>query len=371
MMITKPVKTAIVGTGTISSIYLQTCTQSPLLEIVACADLDLQRARTQATTYNVPRAVEVADVLTDPEIELVINLTIPAAHGTVALAAVRAGKSVYNEKPLTISRADGRLLLDEARAHGVLVGCAPDTFLGGGLQTCRKLIDDGAIGQPVAATAFMLGHGPERWHPDPAFFYQIGGGPMFDMGPYYLTALIALLGPVRRVTGSTRISFAERTITSQPKCGTVMQVETPTHIASVLDFASGPIGTLVTSFDVWHANVPRIEIYGSEGSLSVPDPNTFRGPVRVRMADDEEWREVPLTHGYTENSRGIGVIDLAAALRTGRTVRASGDLAYHVLDIMHAAHDASDRGTHIDLPSTCDRPVALPEGAGPIKWNEA
>jgi predicted dehydrogenase len=368
-MAVQPVKTAVIGTGIISSIYLQNCTASPLLDVVACSDLDLERARAQAEKFGVPRAAEVGEVLADPGIELIINLTIPAAHGTVALAAVRAGKSVYNEKPLTISREDGQLLLDEARSNGVLVGCAPDTFLGGGLQTCRKLIDDGAIGQPVAATAFMLGHGPESWHASPEFFYQIGGGPMFDMGPYYLTALIAMLGPVRRVTGSTRISFPQRTITSQPLHGKVIDVQTPTHIAAVLDFASGPVGTLVTSFDVWHANVPRIEIYGSDGTLSLPDPNTFYGPVRVRGAADETWREVPLTHGYQENSRGIGVIDLAAALRTGRPARASGDLAFHVLDIMHAAHDASNQGRHIDLASSCERPAPLPEGLEPVAWD--
>jgi predicted dehydrogenase len=370
-MALQPVTTAIIGTGTISSIYLENCTRSPMLELVACADLDLARAQAQATKYGVPRAAEVAEVLADPSIELIINLTIPVAHGTVALAAIRAGKSVYNEKPLTVSRDDGKLLLDEARARGLLVGCAPDTFLGGGLQTCRKLIDDGAIGVPVAATAFMLSRGPEHWHPDPAFFYHVGGGPMFDMAPYYLTALIAMLGPVRRVTASTGISFAERTITSKPKYGTVVKVETPTHIASVLDFASGPIGTLVTSFDVWHAEVPRIEIYGSEGSLSLPDPNMFHGPVRLRAAGDEEWRELPLTHGYTENSRGLGVLDLAAALRAGREPRASGAMAYHVLDMMHAAHEASERGVHVELASSCERPAPLPEGLEPLDWAEA
>ncbi len=192
------------------------------------------------------------------------------------------------------------------------MGSAPDTFLGGGLQTCRKLIDEGAIGEPVAAVAFMTGHGPEGWHPDPEFFYRPGAGPMFDMGPYYLTALVSLLGPIVRVTGSTRISFPERTIGSGPKQGQKIVVETPTHVAGVLDFAGGAVATIITSFDVWAANLPCIEIYGSEGSLSVPDPNTFGGPVRIRLAGDKEWREVPLTHGFTENSRGLGVADMAS-----------------------------------------------------------
>lgn len=367
----QPVRTAIIGCGVISSIYIQNCQQTPIIDLVACADLDHQRAEAQAARFNIPQALTVADVLADPEIELIINLTVPAAHGTVGLAAVRSGKSVYNEKPLTIDRNDGQLLLQEARERGLLVGCAPDTFLGAGLQTCRKLLDDGVIGAPVAATAFMMGHGPESWHPDPEFFYHVGAGPMFDVGPYYVTALIALLGPVQRVTASARISFPERTITSEPKYGTTITVTTPTHIASVLDFAGGPIATLVTSFDVWGANVPRIEIYGTEGTLSVPDPNTFGGPVRVQHGREKEWHEVQLTHGYTENSRGMGVADLAAALRTGRPHRANGDLAYHVLDVMHATLEASDSERHVRITSSCERPAPLPAGQSTYIWEQA
>src|SRR5262245_19741015 len=272
----------IVGCGIISSVYLKNCTAAEYLNVLAVADLDMERAKAQAERFNIPRVLTVEELLADPEIELVINLTMPAAHSTVGLAAIRAGKSIYNEKPLAISREDGQLMLMEAQKRDVRVGCAPDTFLGNGLQTCRALLDDGAIGEPVAATAFMLGHGPEKWHPDPEFFYQVGAGPMFDMGPYYLTALISLLGTVRRVAGSARISFPERTIGSGAKKGNKIEVKTPTHIAGVLDFESGPIATLVTSFDVWSHNVPRLEIYGSEGTLSLPDPNTFGGPVRVR-----------------------------------------------------------------------------------------
>jgi predicted dehydrogenase len=252
-------------------------------------------------------------------------------------------------------------MLDLAASRGLRVGGAPDTFLGAGLQTCRKLIDDGWIGTPVAATAFMLGRGPENWHPNPAFFYQPGAGPMFDMGPYYLTALVALLGPVRRVTGAARISFEERVVTAGQNYGMHIPVTTPTHVAGVMEFAAGPVATLVTSFDVWGANVPRIEIYGSEGSLSVPDPNTFGGPVRVHRYDGE-WGEVPLTHGFAENSRGLGVADMATAMRSGRPHRASGELAYHVLDLMHAFHDAAREGRHIELASTAARPAPFPLG---------
>lgn len=238
----------------------------------------------------------------------------------------------------------------------------PDTFLGAGLQTCRKVIDDGLIGEPIGATAFMTSHGPEDWHPDPEFVYQAGGGPMLDMGPYYLTALVALMGPVRRVCGSARITFPERVIGSEPKRGQVMKVEVPTHVAGVLDFASGAVGTILMSFDVWAAELPRIEIYGTEGSLSLPDPNTFGGPVRLKRAKDKRWRTVPLTHGYAENWRGIGVADMASAIGSDRPHRASGDLAYHVLDIMHAIQDASQASRYVALGSTCGRPAPLPTG---------
>ncbi len=356
----KPTNVGIIGCGVISTIYLQNCTASDQLNVLACADLDLSRARAQAARFNVPRAETVEELLADPSIDIIINLTVPAAHAAVGRAALQASKSVYNEKPLAVTREDGQMLLDEAGQRGLRVGCAPDTFLGGGLQTCRALIDQGTIGRPVAATAFMLGRGPEAWHPDPEFFYKVGGGPMFDIGPYYLTALVALLGPVRRVTGSARISFPERTIGSEPKRGASIKVETPTHLAGVLDFESGPIATLVTSFDVWAAEVPRIEIYGSDGTLSLPDPNTFGGPVRLLQAGSDRWVDVPLTHGHTVDSRGLGVADMAEAIRQGRPHRAGGELAYHVLDIMHAIHEASEQGQHINLDSTCSRPDPMP-----------
>ncbi len=361
----QPVNVGVIGCGTISSIYLKNIPTFEILNIVACADLDMERARARAAEYGVPKACSVEELLADPQIELVINLTIPQAHAEVAMAALEAGKSVYNEKPLAVTREDGRRMLALAKNKGLLVGGAPDTFLGGGIQTCRRLIDEGAIGEPVAATAFMLSPGHERWHPSPEFYYQVGGGPMFDMGPYYLTALIALLGPVRRVTGSARITRPERTITSQPKYGQTITVEVPTHVAGVLDFAAGPVATIVTSFDVWAGMPPPIEVYGTAGSLVVPDPNTFGGPVLLRRAGEKEWAEVPLSHGYTENSRGLGVADMAYALRTGRPHRASGELTYHVLDLMHAFHDASEGDRHVYPESTCERPAPLPTGLAP------
>jgi len=355
-----PVKVGLVGCGTISRIYCQNAKYLEAIDIVACADLLPERARARAEEFGIPRAMSVEHLLADAEVELVLNLTIPRAHAEVALAAIESGKSVYNEKPLAVTRADGRRMLDRAAEKGVRVGCAPDTFLGGGLQTCRQLIDEGAIGEPVAAVAFFLNHGHESWHPDPDFYFQPGAGPLFDMGPYYLTALTSLVGPIRRVTSSAQITFPERTITSQPKNGTKIQVNTPTHVAGVLDFANGAVGTLITSFDVWPTDLPRIEIYGTTGNLSVPDPNTFGGPVRLRRAGEKEWSEVPLSHGFVTNSRGIGLADLAHAIRSGRPHRASGELSYHVLDVMESLLEASAAGRHVDIVSTCDRPAPLP-----------
>lgn len=362
---TEKVKIGIVGCGNISRIYLEQSQTFDILEVRAVADVDIERAKAKAEAHNIKYVYSVDQLLADPEIEIVVNLTPPGAHAEIGLRALEAGKSVYNEKPLTIQRDDAQKMLKLAAEKELRVGSAPDTFLGAGLQTCRKLIDEGAIGVPVATTAFMLGHGPERWHPDPEFFYKVGGGPMFDMGPYYLTALVSLLGPVRRITGITRISFPEREIGSEPKRGTKILVETPTHVTGLLDFHEGPVGTIITSFDVWKCNLPRIEIYGSEGTLSVPDPNTFGGPVVLWKPDDKEGETMPLLPLRDKNSRGLGVADMAHGIRSGRPHRANGEMAYHVLDIMHTIHDAARFGHHIEMSSTCTRPepmaLGLPE----------
>ena len=357
------VKIGIVGCGNISGIYFKNCIQMfKNIEVAACSDMVLERAAAKAEEFNIPKACSVDELLANPEIKIVVNLTIPNAHADICMAALNSGKSVYVEKPLAITREDGRNIIDTAKKKGLLVGGAPDTFLGGGLQTCRKLIDDGWIGKPIAATAFMMCHGHEGWHPDPEFYYKTGGGPMFDMGPYYLTALVSLMGPVKRVTGSARITFPERTITSTPKHGTRIKVEVPTHVAGILDFESGAIGTIITSFDVWNSQLPCIEIYGTEGSMKVPDPNGFGGPVYIRHKGSGEWNEIPLAYGFSENSRGIGVADMAHALLSGRKHRANGELTYHVLDIMHGFHDASRDGKHYCLTSTCEQPEILPMG---------
>ena len=358
----KKAKVGVVGCGNISGIYFKAGQVFESIQIVACADLVRSKAEAKAQEFGIPKVCTTQELLADPEIDIVLNLTIPKAHADVALAALKAGKHVHSEKPLAVNRKDGAKVLALARQKKLRVGCAPDTFFGGGIQTCRKLIDDGWIGEPIGATAFMTCHGHESWHPDPEFYYAIGGGPMLDMGPYYLTALVTLMGPVKRVTGMTRVTFPERVITSQPKYGKRVKVEVPTHVAGLLEFGNGAIGTIITTFDVWAAELPRIEIYGTEGTLSVPDPNGFGGPVRIRRPGAQGWTEMPLTHGYAENSRGIGVADMAYAIRSGRKHRASGELAFHVLDIMQAIHEAQTAGRHITLTSTCAQPAALPLG---------
>lgn len=351
------VAVGIIGCGNISGAYITGCRLFDILQVAAVADINLGVAEAKAAEYAVPTVYTVAELLADSKIEIVLNLTVPDAHTGVSLAAIVAGKHVYSEKPLAITRQDGRAILQAAQEKGVRVGCAPDTFLGGGLQSCRKLIDDGAIGEPVAATAFMLSHGPEAWHPHPHFFYQEGAGPLFDMGPYYITALVHLLGPVQTVTAMARTSFPERVAAG----GARIKVDVPTHVAGTLQMASGAIATLITSFDSWGHNLPRIEIYGSTGTLSVPDPNTFGGPIYRRRADSQEWEEIALSHSDAVR-RGIGVADMAQGLRHGRAHRASGALAYHVLDVMHALYDAAAQKQHVQVASVCEQPRPLPPG---------
>ena len=362
------VKIGIVGCGNISDAYFRGCTQlcAQYLDVVACSDIVLSRAQEKAEQWGVGKACSTEELLADPEIELIVNLTIPKLHAEVSLQAITAGKHVYVEKPFAMSLDDADRILAAAAARGVRLGCAPDTFLGAGIQTCRAIISQGLIGTPTSAFAFMLCHGHESWHPAPEFYYDIGGGPMLDMGPYYLTALVNLISPIRRVTGFTGKAFAERTITSQPKHGTKMPVRTSTHVAGTLDFDSGAIGTVVMSFDVWRSSLPCIEIHGTEGSLSVPDPNNFGGAVRLYRSGESDWQEIDVdTFGFAENARGIGVADMAKAIRAGRPHRASAELATHVLDVMTAFDRSSDTREVVEITHRCESPAPLASGLQP------
>jgi predicted dehydrogenase len=355
----------VVGAGKISGAYLGTLRRLSNVRVVAVSDLDEARARAAAAATPGARPLAVAELLAADDVDLVLNLTIPVAHAEVALAAIAAGKHVYGEKPLAVTTGQGREVLAAAARAGVRLGCAPDTVLGTGVQTARACLDAGQIGTPIAATAFMVTPGHERWHPAPEFYYQPGGGPLFDMGPYYLTALVTLLGPVRRVAGMAATPRATRTIGSGPRAGAEIDVAVATHVTGVLEHANRALSTLVMSFDVWAGRLPHIEVYGTAGSLSVPDPNGFAGTVRIFRAGAQDWPPVAEAGGYRDAGRGYGVSDLATALTTGTAHRANGQIAYHVLDVMENLLAAADSGHAVDITSSCDRPPAVPLGACP------
>jgi len=360
---------AIVGCGVISRTYADTIGKLGTAELVACVDEIAERAEELAATAGA-RACSLDDVLRDPDVDAVVNLTPPVAHATVSRAALEAGKAAFSEKPLAVDLASGRALVATAAEHGLPLGCAPDTFLGTGLQTARAVIDRGDIGEPLAANGFMLGSGPESWHPNPTIFYEPGAGPLFDMGPYYLTTLVQLLGPARAVTAGARISRPTRVIGAEPRRGELIDVQVPTHVASVVEHESGPISTLVTSWDVHATRYYNLEVYGTEATLSVPNPNTFGGPVRIRRAGDDAWTDVELLPAHLPQQRGIGLADMLWARRTGRPFRTSSALALHVLEIMAGAITASETGRRVELDTTCERAAPLPVGLPPNTFDD-
>ncbi|MGC5013394.1 Gfo/Idh/MocA family protein [Streptosporangium sp. DT93] len=345
----------LVGCGTIAGQYLRTIERLPGLTLAAAADLDPARARETVRTRPGARALSVDELVTDPGVDVVLNLTIPAAHAEVAHKAVAAGKDVYCEKPLTATTVEARELLAAADAAGVRVGCAPDTVLGTATQTARRALDDGLIGRPVAATATMVTPGHERWHHHPDFYYAPGGGPLMDMGPYYLTSLVTLLGPVATVVGAASRPRAERTIGTGPRQGETVPVGVDTHVTGVLVHRSGALSTLVMTFDGVATTSPHLEVHGDQGSLVLPDPNHFAGDVRLRCLDDEGWRTLPVSAGYEPAGRGDGLADFALT-PPGVEPRASGRLAYHVLDVMESLLASARAGQAVDVASTCDRP---------------
>ncbi|MBC8108065.1 MAG: Gfo/Idh/MocA family oxidoreductase [Anaerolineae bacterium] len=356
------VRVGVIGCGAISGAYLGMAKNFPNVQIVAASDVDMSKARAAAEKYGIARACTVDELLADPSIEIVLNLTVPKAHVPVALKAIEAGKHTYCEKPLGVDREEGKKLLAAAKRANVRVGCAPDTFMGAGIQTARKLIDDGAIGGPVAFTAFMMCPGHESWHPSPEFYYEVGGGPMFDMGPYYLTALLNLLGPAKRLTGAASIAIPERTIGSEPKRGKKITVETPDHIVGTIEFTNGALGAIIQSFATYFATYDGkqpITIYGTEGTMRVPDPNGFDGPVHVRRKTDKDWIEMPhqFVAGY---GRSVGLADMAQALRSGRRERASGEQAFAVLDLMQGFLDSARDGRAVEPGSSYQRPAPMP-----------
>jgi len=357
-----PLRLGVIGCGNVSDSYFRNAKlYQPYFKIIVCASRTVAQAQAKASEHGVGKGCSVKELLADPEIDLVLNLTNPRAHAEITLQALRAGKHVYGEKPFVTSYREGSKVLAEARKRKLRVASAPDTVLGAGIQTCRKLIDGGAIGKPISATANFLNHGSEVWHPNPDFFYQPGGGPLFGAGPYYLTSLVTMLGPAQSVSALTKTTFKQRLITSQPLHGKKIKVRTPTHLIGLVEFAQGAVATVTMSFDVWAHQLPLLEIHGTEGSLHCPDPNTFTGDVQLWTPITKEWQKVPLTH-TSETGRGLGLAEMALAIRSGRAHRASGELALHVVEIMEAFHTSAREEKKITLKSTCRRPEALPEG---------
>ncbi|MBQ3504202.1 MAG: Gfo/Idh/MocA family oxidoreductase [Oscillospiraceae bacterium] len=358
----KKANVAIVGCGNISSIYLENLTRRyHNVEVTAVCDMVEEKARAQAEKYGISRVLTFEEILADPDIDIVLNITTPQTHYSLCKQILLAGKHTYVEKPLSLTYEQGRELVALAKEKGLCIGCAPDTFLGAGIQTCRRIIDEGIIGEVIGASAFMMCHGHESWHPDPEFYYKRGGGPMFDMGPYYLTALVNLIGSAESVYAMTSIPAPQRTITSQPKYGQTIDVEVPTHVSGMIRFSNGAIGNIITSFDVWGSSLPRIEIYGKRGCIIVPDPNCFDGEVKVLQHFDGQFRSWPLQTPDSVNSRGIGLADMADAILSGRTEhRACGELALHVLEIMEKFHVSSDQGRELKLESDCCQPEKMP-----------
>ncbi len=360
----RPLNVGMVGCGAISAQYLRTIERLPELRLVAVCDRDPGRAREAVRAHPEAEALGVDELLADPRVDAVLNLTVPAAHAEIALRGIAAGKVVYGEKPLAATTAEAARVLREAEAAGVRLGCAPDTVLGTGTQTARKAIDDGLIGRPVAATATMVTPGHERWHPDPDFYYLPGGGPLFDMGPYYVTALVTLLGPVATVIGAAARGRDRRTIASGPRTGEQIPVMVDTHVTGVLVHASGALSTLVMSFEGAATRAPSIEVHGDEGTLAVPDPNRFDGPVLLAAAGERDWRDLPVTAGYIEAGRGVGLADLASTPE-GEEPRAGGVLAFHVLDVMESLLASAHAGKAVTVSAACERPRPVPLRATP------
>lgn len=380
----KTFNVGVIGIGDISDVYIRNLQKYPIVKVLACAGRNLEKARLKAELHGIERHYASAnELIADPDVDIILNLTLPSVHAEINLAALRAGKHVYTEKPLAATLEEGRAILDLAQARGLMVASAPDTFLGARLQTCRKLIDDGVIGDVTAASAFVVSHGHEWFHPGPEFFYQHGGGPLLDIGPYYVSALLSLLGPVKRCSAMAKRTFSSRTIESEPLRGKTFPVEVDTHITGNMEFVNGALGTIIASFDVWDSELPRMEIYGTKGTICLRDidpvdgPNLFGGAVLLRTVDQYRWKglprkepmpdwvEVPAEHRFAEtshrvNSRGIGLVDMAYAISHQRSARASGEMALHSLELMHGLLESAANGTFYTLQSSCVRPEPLP-----------
>ncbi|MCK5812158.1 MAG: Gfo/Idh/MocA family oxidoreductase [Clostridiales bacterium] len=342
----------IIGCGSISHIYITNL--SSMFEntnVYAICDLDDSKTKDISEKYGIKKIMTFEEMLKDEKIDLILNLTTPDAHYSICKAALLAGKHTYVEKPLSLTYENANELVLIAASKNLLLGSAPDTFLGAGITKCQQIINEGIIGEPIAATAYMMCHGHESWHPSPDFYYQPGGGPMFDMGPYYLTALINLVGPVKKVMGMTKKSFKKRTITSKEKNGEIIDVNVMTHVNGIMSFENGAIGNIIMSFDVWGHHLPRIEIHGTKGSLQVPDPNTFDGEILLKIGQGD-FEKIDYALPYSENSRGVGISELINCIDKEIIPKCDGNKAAHVVELMEGFHKSAIEQKVITVNST-------------------
>ncbi len=351
----------IIGCGNISPLYLKGKEYFSNLEYYALSDIDMDLARQRAEEFGIKKVMSVDELLADNDVDLILNLTVPNVHAEISKKALLAGKHVYSEKPISTDLGDAGELLEIAKKANKRLAVAPSTFLGATVQTARKAIDDGLIGEVVAANCFFLSHGMESWHPNPEFFYQPGAGPLLDMGPYYLAALIAILGPVKRVSAVSKIGLASRAPASGPNAGKSFKVNTPTHISTNLEFADGPIANLNTSFDVWHSELPKFEIYGTKGSLSLGAPNSFEAEVRIRKDTDDEWRALEFVAPAKTLEEGwcVALADFVSSIENGTEHRASAQIGLHLFEIMQASLVSAKEAKFIDIKSSCARPKPI------------
>ena len=360
-------RVGVIGVGNISAQYFTHIPKLANLKLVAVADVNEERAREVAAEQGV-RALSVDELLADADVDAVLNLTIPQAHAAIGIRALESGKHVYGEKPLALTPDEAEPLLALAAEKGLRVGSAPDTVLGTGIQTARQALDAGLIGQPIAAAIHWSAPGHELWHPAPAFYYQKGGGPLFDMGPYYLTSIVTLFGPITRVSGVATTSQRQRTVATGPLAGTAIPVDVATHVSALLEHENGLTTTITVSFDVWKSRAPLFEVFGTDGTMAVPDPNRFDGDVEIATATTREWESIPVSAGWADSGRGFGLADMARAIETDRPHRASGELAFHVLDVMDAILRAAADHAVIEIQSTVERPAPVPLDSTPATW---
>lgn len=373
-----PKRIGVVGCGMISEIYFQNIAKFDNLKVTAIADVIMERAEEKAKIHG-GKAMTVDELMQSPDVDIVLNLTNPAFHYEIDMKALNAGKNVYSEKPLAATIEQGKEILATAKKKGLYVGCAPDTFMGARAATMRKMLDDGWIGEPIGATMFFMNCGMEMWHPNPEPWYKVGAGPVFDNGPYYAALLVNMFGPAKRICSVTGNGFKKRTITCGPKNGQEIDVEIPTYVTANIEFADDVIVTMILTFDVAASHLPALEIYGKEGTLSMEDqdpydgPNNYGGEISIRRREDADfvyfpraegcsvtpWNKVPLIYGYTENSRALGLSDMAYAMEHGGSYRANGEFAYHCLEILHGILESGRTNTYYELQSTCEKPEVM------------